>query len=113
MNKPHSFSELIPSLSETLELEKKTAHLAVIDLWQTMLQNTAPQYVSFTEAIKVITKKTNDEKIENILLVSVSDALIASNMQFICDSLCNALNDYTPQTGVTINGIQMQVRKRI
>lgn len=110
MNDPQSFLNILPDVTKSMGLDDKASELALFDVWQTVVQNKAPQYAKYTQASRVQTITTPQGQNKVKLLVSVSDSMAASGLQFLCQELCLTMNQYSQETGIKLDSIELRVK---
>jgi hypothetical protein len=104
---PLKVEAMFKAVVASLGLDTKAAEFSVLALWQEVVEATAPQFAHTTQA-----KRLKKEQKELYLLVEAKDAMVASNLQFYLPEILKVLNDYQPQTGLTLSGIRLQQSQR-
>lgn len=102
---PKSIQALLPNFSVELGLEKQAAKMALIRLWQQQLPEGYKDIAVATGLIYSNNRKSAQ------LMVSVPHGGLATELQLMGPALCEALNQYAPQTGVTLLGIKVSVKR--
>lgn len=102
---PQSIQALLPNFSVELGLEKQAAKMALIRLWQQQLPDGYKDIAVATGLIYSNNRKSAQ------LMVSVPHGALATELQLMGPALCEALNQYAPQTGVTLSGIKVSVKR--
>jgi hypothetical protein len=99
------FGDVLPTLYRDLEMDKKVNEFAFLALWpQVVCAAVGMDIATQTQAIRL--KKQGNR---TILLAKVSCSALASELSFYTSTLQQALNAYAPQTGITIQRIQLSV----
>ncbi len=96
-----SLVDILPAVSEALQLDRKVQEMALLALWPQLVGAT---YAAHTRAVAL--KKRGDKF---TLLVKVANAALASDLSFQLPVFLEALNRYQPQTGYRVDAIQLQV----
>lgn len=100
-----SLADVLPGLCQNLELDKKVNEMALLALWPRQMEILmGPEFLQNTRAIRL--KKRGYQR---ILFVKVSNASLASALSFQLPVLKAALNGFSPQTGLTVDDIQLSV----
>jgi hypothetical protein len=96
---------LLPELSERMGLNQKTAEFAVLALWPVVLDRLG------LEALRLRSKayKLSVQAGVTTLRVRVSDAASASDCSFVVDTIKVALNQFSAQTSITVDKIQVRI----
>lgn len=95
-------AQVLPQVSVDLALDQKVKEWAVLRLWDQCLPEA---YQGKTQANRIRNRNG-----KHILEVVVSDPTLASHLAMMLDQLCEAINQFTPQTGVHIDGIAFKIR---
>lgn len=100
-----SLGDVLPILYDDLNMEKKVNEFALMALWPQLVESLAGAMMAGqTRAIRL--KK---QGYLTVLMVKVSNAALASELSFQLAHLKEALNQYAPQTGLTVDQIQLLV----
>jgi hypothetical protein len=97
-------SDILPSVSDALNLPQKTRELAVFSLWKKVVQGSS--FESSTRPVRIVEKKG-----QSVLQISVNSGLVASQLSFQLDSFKEKLNQYAPQTGFYLQQIEVLVHR--
>jgi hypothetical protein len=100
-----SLADVLPGVCEGLELDKKIHEMALLALWPKQVALLAGSHAA--ENSRAVRLKK--QGYQTILLVRVAQAALASELGFQVPALKEALNRFTPQTGLTIDHIQLTV----
>jgi hypothetical protein len=101
----NSLADVLPVLCEQLDLENKVNELAFLRLWPSRVTELMGlEAASQTQAVK-LRKQGN----RLTLLVKVAHAALAAELGFHVLALQTALNQFEPQTGISIHRIQFVV----
>lgn len=100
-----TLADVLPGLCQDLELDKKVNELALLALWPKQVAMVAGQVAA--DHSKAIRLKKQGYK--TTLLVRVSNAALASEMTFQIPVIQEALNRFSPQTGIAVDHIQLTV----
>ncbi|MEB3244965.1 MAG: hypothetical protein VKJ06_03155 [Vampirovibrionales bacterium] len=106
--KPAGMTGLVDTVAQSMGLETLTKTMAVLALWPTILQHTAPEFLESTRAVRVLSKSNSGLWLQ----VAAEDAATAAALGFYGHTFRDALNQYAPQTGITLAGVQPIVRKQ-
>ena len=98
---PVALERLLNKVSHEMGLEQKANELALLRLWDRCV---AERFRGSTKAVKVL-KKSGQKR----LLVQVAHAALASDLSFSLEACCQALNQYTAQTGIRLDKIELRV----
>jgi len=101
----NSLAQVLPGVCDGLQLDKKINELAFLALWPRQAEGICGK--STAESTKAIKLKKQGEKI--ILLVKVAHAALASELGFQLPAMKEALNRFHPQTGISVDHIQLVV----
>lgn len=101
----NSLADVLPGVCQNLQLDKKINEMALMALWPKQVEGIAGKTAS--ENSKAIQLKK--QGYQTTLLVRVSNAVMASELSFHVMMLKEALNKFTPQTGITVDRIQLTV----
>lgn len=100
-----AFSDVLPKVCQNLDLDKKVNEMALLALWPKQVAGIAGQVAaSNTKAVRL-----RKQGYQTILSVTVSNAALASELSFQIPALKEALNRFTPQTGLTVDQIKLNV----
>jgi hypothetical protein len=97
------FSDVLPAVGKQLNLESTVQKWAVLQLWSQVVE--AP-FLDQTEAYRIKTTS-----LETVLFVKARTAYIAQELQFQLKTILVKLNVYAPQTGMTIDRIEVKVQQ--
>lgn len=100
-----ALSEVLPALCREIHWERKVNELAVLALWPHQTAVICGSRLSEGSRATGIRQRAD----KTILTVRVAHATIASELSFHVSALTDALNRFSPQTGVTIDRIQLTV----
>jgi hypothetical protein len=99
------FADVLPVLYKDLKLDKKVNEFAFLALW--------PQAVTAVLGVEIAMQtqatRLRRQAGKTTLYAKVSSAALASELGFYTTALQKTLNAYAPQTGITIQRIQLQV----
>lgn len=93
--------DVLTTISQQLQVEERMKTWSVLSLWKEV---TPAPFCDRSEARRVVEKQGKPQ-----LEVWVQDATTASLLSFQVPKLLKALNQYAPQTGITLTGIQLRV----
>lgn len=101
-----AFSDVLPQLCQSLELDKKVNELALLALW--------PQQVTAVMGQSQVAQQSRAVRLRKqgyqmVLAVKVANAALASEMSFHLPALIGRLNAFKAQTGLTVDRIQLTV----
>lgn len=100
-----TLADILPALCQDLDLDKKVNELALMALWPKQVAGIAGQVAAdHSKAVRL--KKQGHQ---TTLLVRVSNAAMASELSFQVPAIKEALNKFSPQTGLTVDQIQLTV----
>lgn len=100
-----SLGDVLPGLYQELEMDKKVNEFALLSLWPQVLTGILGSDIAMqTQAVKL--KKTAGK---TVLHIKVSSAPMASEISFYTKALQDALNAYTPQTGIKVDRLELRV----
>lgn len=102
---PASLQALLPTFAAELDLDKQAAKMAVCRLWQQILPD------AFKNTAKATGLAVDHTTNQTTLLVSVFHGGVASELQLMGPALCEELNRYASETGVTLAGIKVSVKR--
>jgi hypothetical protein len=103
--KPPAFraiKDLLPAVSRLLHLDTKVNELAVLTLWKTAVPEA---FREKSKALRVMVREGQP----TVLKVRVSDNIAATELGFHLSACMDALNRYTPQTGIRVDRIQLSI----
>jgi len=96
---------ILPAVSETLGLKQKTAEFAILALWPVVLSRMGLETIlNRSKAYKLSVQGG-----KTTLRVRVSDAACAGDCTFVMDTVREALNQFSPQTGIRVDKIQVRI----
>lgn len=100
---------VLQSIEKALKLDTKAQELSLLMLWpkvvQQVYQANTEEAISKTRALKVANHKGKKQ-----LQVAVADPALLSQLQFCSNALLEKLNQFSPQTGITLSSIQFVMR---
>jgi hypothetical protein len=96
-----SLQAIFPTVAKQIGFDKKLAELALLGAWQGIV---GEPLATYTKAIKV--QQRGHEK---RLLVAVQNPSLATELSFQLRELLSKLNKLAPQTGITLQGIDVKV----
>ncbi len=100
-----AFSEVLPQVCQNLQLDKKVNEMAFLSLWPSQVAGIAGK----TAAEQTQAVRLRKQGYKTILAVKVSNAALATELSFHVPALKDALNAFKPQTGLSIDQIQLSV----
>ena len=100
-----SLAQVLPGVCDGLQLDKKINELAVLALWPRQVEGICGKIAM--ENSKAVRLKKQGNK--TLLMVKVQHAALASELAFHLGDLKDALNRFHPQTGITVDVIQLVV----
>jgi len=100
-----SLAQVLPGVCDGLQLDKKINELAVLALWPRQVEGICGK-IAMENSKAVRLKKQGDR---TLLLVKVKHATLASELAFHLGALKDTLNRFHPQTGITVDVIQLVV----
>ena len=95
-----SVSQILPEASRQMGLDRKAREWSICQLWERI----AEPFRTMTYA-----RQVTQQGDQNILKVEVFDSVTASGLQYQLPQLMKQLNQYAPQTGMTVDKIDIQV----
>jgi hypothetical protein len=96
-----NIADILPMVGRMLNLDSKVKGFSILALWDRIID---PRFVGQCRAVK-IRRAGNQIR----LLVQASSAAVASELSFSLHQYCDKLNQFTPQTGMTIHQIDLTV----
>jgi hypothetical protein len=100
-------SSILPAVSSALQMEKMVEKLSVLQIARTCIANDFSP-----NDVQVLTIHHRDQ--HNILEIWARNATVASQAAFQTEVWLEAVNGFSPQTGLVLHGIQWRVgRKRV
>jgi hypothetical protein len=96
-----SLQAIFPEVAKQIGFDKKLAELALLGAWNGIVGTPLSLY---TKAIKV-----QQRGAEKRLLVAVQNPSLATELSFQLSQLLPKLNKLAPQTGITLQGIDVKV----
>ena len=96
-----SLQAIFPTVAKKIGFDKKLAELALLAAWNGIVGN---PLAATTKAIK-IQQRGNQQR----LLVAVQNPSLATELSFQLTQLLSKLNKLAPQTGITLQGIDVKV----
>ena len=96
-----SLQAIFPEVAKQIGFDKKLAELALLGAWNGIVGK--PLSLN-TKAIKV-----QQRGAEKRLLVAVQNPSLATELSFQLNQLLSKLNKLAPQTGITLQGIDVKV----
>jgi hypothetical protein len=100
-----SLAQVLPGVCDGLQLDKKINELAVLALWPRQVEGICGK-IAMENSKAVRLKKQGNR---TLLMVKVQHATLASELAFHLSGLKDALNRFHPQTGITVDMIQLVV----
>jgi hypothetical protein len=100
-----SLGDVLPGLYRDLDMDKKVNEFALLGLWPSLVQT----FLGVSGAAQTRAFRLRKQGYQTVLMVKVSNAALASELSFQLMHLKEALNGYTPQTGLTVDRIQLMV----
>ena len=97
--------DVMQSIEKALKLDKKAQELSLLMLWPNVVQEVNASAVSRSRALKVTNHKGQKQ-----LEVAVSEPALLSVLQFASVDLMKKLNQFAPQTGITLQAIRFVIR---
>ena len=99
-------ADILPALCETMQLDEKVGELSVLRLWPTVLSQVLhdDRFIACSQGARILQQADR-----NILIVRVENATLAGELSFAREQLLATLNTYTPQTGIHLHEIRLQV----
>lgn len=92
---------LLGGMSRTLHLDEKAKEFALFALWQQVVGG------SFQGRTRAVRLARQGEKL--LLQVKVQDSVTASELSFYLETYREVLNEFQPQTGFRLDGIELGV----
>jgi hypothetical protein len=100
-----SLAQVLPGVCDGLQLDKKINEMALLALFPGQVEGLCGQVAA--QGTRAIRLKKQGYKM--LLVVKVSNAALASELTFQVPALKEALNRFQPQTGITVDQIQLVV----
>jgi hypothetical protein len=100
-----SLANVLPGVCDGLQLDKKINELALMALWPKQVEGLCGKVAA--DSTRAVRLKKQGYK--TLLMVKVSNSALASELSFQVHALKDALNRFQPQTGITVDQIQLVV----
>lgn len=100
-----AFSDVLPKVCQDLELDKKVNEMALLALWTRQVEVVVGKVAADNTRAVRLRKKGY----QTVLSVKVTNASLASELGFHVPALKESLNAFSPQTGLSIDLIQLSV----
>jgi hypothetical protein len=100
-----SLANILPEVCEGLKLDEKINEMALLALWPKQVEAIAGSHAAQNSRAVRLKK----QGYQTILLARVNQAALASELGFHLPLIKEALNRFTPQTGFTVDQIQLTV----
>ncbi len=94
--------DVLPAVYDRMRLDDKVQEMSVIALWPKVVE---AGYGKYTKAVKIKTDQGNKK-----LVVQVNHGAIASELAMRQHHYLDLLNEFAPQTGLRLSGIEWHVR---
>lgn len=96
---PINLQSILPHIEQQLGLPDKVKELSVFGVWKQVV----PESFSTTVQPKRMVKQANGTY---VLEVKTSHSTVASELNFASQAICEAINQYTSQTGCRVSSIK-------
>lgn len=100
-----SLANVLPGVCDGLQLDKKINEMALLALFSKQVEGLCGKVAA--DGTRAMRLKKQGYKM--LLVVKVSNAALASELTFQVPALKEALNRFQPQTGITVDQIQLVV----
>ncbi len=98
-------TSVFPAVAEALGLEKQSAVMAVSRLFITALPN------DYQAQVTPLRLEDSPKHPNPTLVVAVPHGTLAAELQLLSTALCQHVNQYAPQTGITLHAIRVEVSR--
>jgi hypothetical protein len=96
-----SVAQILSQVTENLAIDQKVHELALLALWPQVVEDSLRDR---TKAVRIV-----QEAGRHILWVRVKDAVTAGELSFQTETIREKLNQYSPQTGLSLHGIRLKI----